>query len=84
MVHAFILGKISPITLTVNMKADMYRVFRNKSIAQYLLLVNEAQAAVLVPQAPADSKQQQTRSSGEFVFLHLWYTHADSNLNSWK
>ena len=40
----------------------------NKSIAQYFLLVNEAQVAVLVPRPPADLKQL-TESSGEFVSL---------------
>ena len=29
----------------------------NESIAEYLLLVNEAQTAVLIPQPPADSNQ---------------------------
>ena len=48
------------------------RVFRDKSIAQYLLRINEAQAAVLLPRPPADSQQQQTLSSGEFVFMDLW------------
>ena len=45
----------------------------DKSIAQHLLLVNEAEAAVLVLRPPADSKQQQTGSSGEFVFVNLLF-----------
>ena len=40
---------------------------------QYLLLVNEGRAAVLVPQPSADSKQKQTGSSGEFVSVNLWF-----------
>ena len=45
----------------------------NKSIAQYLLLVNEAEAAVLVLPPPAHSEQQQTGSSGEFVYFSIQF-----------
>ena len=42
---------------------------------QYFLLINEAQAAALVPRPPADSKQQQTGSSGELVSFRFDTTH---------
>ena len=44
--------------------------FETKSIAQYVLLVNKAQAHVLVP---PPSKQQQTGSRGEFEFVNLQF-----------
>ena len=49
----WVIGDVSPFWIGI-----LIGYSENKSTAQYLLLVNEAQAAVLVPRPPADSKQQ--------------------------
>ena len=38
----------------------------NKSVVQYLLLVNEAQAAVVVPRPPADLQDLKTTTNWKY------------------
>ena len=55
----------------------------NKSIAQYLLLVNEARAAVLVPRPPEVQNDSKLEAVVDLFLLGLTLqhcTHADSNL----